>query len=173
VKGGSYKACAFVTGDDALQDELQSIRLATHKAMLIIRDPPGGMSFASYQNIQATVVLEAHKRSHFVGVDAGVSLKVGFAEEGLVCLHIGAAQCIKNVELRLLHSNLELCNKWYVLAVERDSDSFMVSNLNVKYTEVENIIWDSGKLHCNEGNRLQNESRVSKQPTDVFVRLHE
>jgi hypothetical protein len=99
VKGGSYKACAFVTGDDALQDELQSIRLATHKAMLIIRDPPGGMSFASYQNIQATVVLEAHKRSHFVGVDAGVSLKVGFAEEGLVCLHIGAAQCIKNVEM--------------------------------------------------------------------------
>jgi hypothetical protein len=30
--------------------------------LLIIRDPPGGMSFASYQNIQATVVLEAHKR---------------------------------------------------------------------------------------------------------------
>jgi hypothetical protein len=199
VEGISHTACVLVTGDYALE-ELQSIALPTHKPLLIIRDPPGGMSFASYQNIQATVVLEAHERSNFAGFDDGLVMNWGSAAKGSACVGIGAMKCLLTEQakagvvvtvsggasFKTAHGNFNKENSgdftttWSYatsddpFAAGRDSDSFMVPNLNVKYMEVNEIIWDSGNCIATKKTEFKmNLNYQSNKPAFSFVSMYD
>ena len=57
------------------------IALPTHKPILIIRDPPGGMS-STYQNVQTTLKLDESSESHhYVGFKLNLDTALGFDTE--------------------------------------------------------------------------------------------
>ena len=51
-----------------------SFALPTHEPIMILRDPPGGDSYATYESVQTTVRV----------VEAETSVKLSFASEGKI-----------------------------------------------------------------------------------------
>jgi hypothetical protein len=194
-----YTSCVLISGVYAKR-ELQSVGLPTHMPLLVIRDPPGGMSYTSYENVQSTVALESHERSHFVGFEASMTLGGGVKMETETCVGLGASKCVKDMEatagldytvagggtFMAEHGNFNLqksggfSTSWSYqtsddeFAAGRDSDTFMVPNLNVKYTEIDDIIWNSTICTATKETeyRMNLESKTNKQAL-AFVSMYD
>jgi len=200
IGDNTYTACVLIEGVYALK-ELQSIGLPTHKPLLIIRDPPGGKSYSSYENVQTTIITEAHERDHFVGFESKMDFGFGWHHESSVCLGtMGFEACTEmNKVKKGFHFNFEgdgtfktshgnfnkewsggFSTTWSYqtsddeFAAGADSDTFMVPNLNVKYTQIYDIIWNSTTCTASrEEEYVMNLAAKTNKQALAFVSLYD
>jgi len=69
-----HRAAFFVQGYYR-KGEGESFALPTHKPIMILRDPPGGMSYATYNNIKTTFKIETSDTSVHMSHSFGFALK--------------------------------------------------------------------------------------------------
>ena len=80
----------IVTGDHSLGDDY--FAMPTHFPLLVIRDPPGGTSFAVYEEMQSTVQLTMNEYEKYMGVDAGITAQITLMEQTVsLCAGVGVA----------------------------------------------------------------------------------
>ena len=103
--GTIHKSDVVVTGDFALTGS-QSVALPTHKPLLALRDPPGGLSYAYYENMVSTIRVEMEDYEHFVGIDAGVKASFGGASDLNQCTGMGAKLCMEAIEIKPRHNSM-------------------------------------------------------------------
>ena len=73
-----------------------SFAFPTHTPVMILRDPPGGSSFASYENVKTTMTLDTRENIDYIEneISAGLELHTGF--QGSTCFGLGAMVCNDN-----------------------------------------------------------------------------
>ncbi|GFH57847.1 hypothetical protein CTEN210_14323 [Chaetoceros tenuissimus] len=174
-----HEASVFIEGLYS-KGEGNTISLPTHEPIMILRDPPGGASTASYENVVTTAkVVSSTVRVHgtselkttlSVGADADAKICTGGGVGAIVLGCGGITKTIskasvpfggaidtdfKNEERESSHT---FSTTWsYETSDEParagpDSDVFVVPNLSIKYEEVYNVRWDD--IKCDFG--LQN-----------------
>ncbi len=150
----------------------RSFALPTHKPIMILRDPPGGLSYATYENVVTTMQLETSSTSRTVYHKFGLDVKAVVDLTGEMCTGGGvgaiALACNKLVETEQkiqvaafdrtskiedslsdkTRSN-EFSTTWSYETSSDPwtagpmSDVFVVPNLNVMYKEVYIVEWDN------------------------------
>jgi hypothetical protein len=165
-----HTAKVIVTGD-FVQAPGPSFALPTYKPLLILRDPPGGLSTASYQNVETTVKLKSQTYQAVAGFDGGLDAGLGgdvnielCSGGGVGAIVLGCATTVKtafsvkgNAELggdlttdhwEKKHT-AQFTSTWSYTTSDnpfeagRLSDVMVVPNLNVEYHEVVNIGYDN------------------------------
>jgi hypothetical protein len=160
----------IVTGDYDLGAGA-SFALPTYEPILVLRDPPGGLSTASYTNVQTTIAVTTENMQVMSGFDAGVDLGVTFANKVSGCAG-GGFGVLFLVCSKLQESNTNVgggasggadfvaidktdtytgkyTTTWSYttsddpLHAGRLSDTMVVPNLNVEYHSVWDIQFDS------------------------------
>ena len=97
VTGGSevidaHKAAIFITGSYN-KGPGKSFALPTHKPILVLRDPPGGNSYASFENILTTARVVS-KSTHISGsASSSKEYRVGVETIGESCAGLGVQLC--------------------------------------------------------------------------------
>jgi hypothetical protein len=71
-----YKAGFIVTGDYTLGYK-NAVPLPTHEPLMTLRDPPGGLSYAAYENVHTVMKLEVDEDSAYAGFDASLKIRLG------------------------------------------------------------------------------------------------
>jgi len=82
VDAKNYKACFVIEGDYS-RGYVGSAALPTHKPVLTLRDPPGGLSYAVYSDMRTTFSLNVDSESHFVGFSS--ELEFAFVGKTELC----------------------------------------------------------------------------------------
>eukprot|EP00978_Attheya_sp_CCMP212_P027543 scaffold92309_cov43-Attheya_sp.AAC.1 len=75
--------CDIVSDD--MTGKGPSFALPTYKPILVLRDPPGGLSTASYQNVQTTIKVTSSSRESYKGFNAGIKLGFGGDQTVQLC----------------------------------------------------------------------------------------
>lgn len=137
---------------------------------MILRDPPGGSSYAEYSNIVTTIksVSDHFQLSSSGSLDLGLSAKAGVDSDAcaggglgviaLICNEAGEAEADVNIDLGasldtdLFNADEEATNSFsttwsYTTSSEaaragEESDVFVVPNLSVFYSEVFQVFWN-------------------------------
>ena len=166
----SHTAAVVVTGQFKTA-EGNSVGLPTYKPLLVLRDPPGGLSYAYYENVQTTVRLELKESRVYGGVEhnlrisAEVDKKIDACVGGgtfviaLGCINIAATHISTSGSwesdtsfLTQLHHDQgggEYEFTWSfktssdVWLAGEQSDAFAVPNLNVVFHDVDVISFDT------------------------------
>eukprot|EP00559_Dactyliosolen_fragilissimus_P002088 CAMPEP_0184871508 /NCGR_PEP_ID=MMETSP0580-20130426/40756_1 /TAXON_ID=1118495 /ORGANISM="Dactyliosolen fragilissimus" /LENGTH=2372 /DNA_ID=CAMNT_0027374173 /DNA_START=995 /DNA_END=8116 /DNA_ORIENTATION=+ len=150
----------------------RSFALPTHKPVMILRDPPGGLSYATYENVVTTLKLETSSTSTSVHNKFGFGIKNVFDVTNELCAGGGLGaiviNCLETVgkegEIQLFknENNLgfitqmsdetrsnQFSTTWSYQTSSDPwtagpmSDVFVVPNLNVMYQEVIVVEWDN------------------------------
>ena len=74
VKGTTHTMNVVVTGDKTLENRFFS--LPTHFPLLVIRDPPGGASYASYEQMSHSATIRFEQYEKYQGIEMGVGFRV-------------------------------------------------------------------------------------------------
>lgn len=141
---------------------------------MIIRDPPGGNSYAQYSNVVTTIksVSDHHQVSSSGGLGLGLSAQGGINSQACIgagggimgvialsCIEAGEGKASGSVNIGtsldtdLFNADKETTNSFsttwsYTTSSSparagAESDVFVVPNLNVLYTEVYQVYWNS------------------------------
>ena len=165
----THRARVAVVGDYVLK-KLASFALPTFEPILILRDPPGGLSQATYANMDSTIKVKSSSRSRTRDATFGMKRGVGASAELDLCVGLGAAVCKetlaiegalnmgRNIESQAQLSESEDANTaeysvtWSYSTSDdpklagRPSDVFVIPNLNVLYQETESYSFESCKV---------------------------
>ena len=160
--GSIHKSDVVVTGDFALAGS-QSVALPTHKPLLVLRDPPGGSSYAYYENMISTIRMEMKDYETFVGLDVSMKGSFGTTSEIQTCAGLFVEMCLELIEGKIkktlkgagetnfLVSLIDektagsFTTTWSfqtsteVWVAGKDSDIFLVPNLNAKFQKVQEV----------------------------------
>jgi len=164
-KAVQHVAEVVVTGD--LNDGGNSLSIPTHYPLLVIRDPPGGSSTASYSNVQSSLQITMDNYEVYEGWSGNLNFGLGAATEAETCAGIGVAACFKasefkaNAQVNLAYSRKGLNEykhqtrshgftvTWsYSTSAEpifsgAPSDVFLVPTFEVMFVETTTIFYDS------------------------------
>ncbi|GFH52940.1 hypothetical protein CTEN210_09416 [Chaetoceros tenuissimus] len=165
-----HRADFFIHGVFSLGDG-DSFALPTHQPVMVLRDPPGGGSFASYNNVRSSVrIYNTHDKS---SNDGKVAMKLGITLEpdtnicaggGLGVILINCKEAVGGntdndgksyQDIKAVNADSEktitnsFSTTWsYTTSTDpsiagEESDVFVVPNLNVFYEEVYTVKWES------------------------------
>ena len=188
----------IVTGDFDL-DKGPSFALPTYKPILVLRDPPGGLSTASYTNVQTTIAVTMENTKAMGGFDAGLDIGItggasletcaggGFGVMMLACLAISEtafkldATVDGGGDFMVTDTTDTYTGKYTTtwsyttsdnpLHAGRLSDTMVVPNLNVEYHLVSNIQWTNCKADATEEVKFDIKSKKN-MPTLSFLSVH-
>lgn len=175
-----------------------SFALPTHKPLMILRDPPGGSSYAKYSNVVTTIKAVSDRfqlsSSGSASLDTsgsiGTELKsctgpVAPGAATLVCTDISKTKNSQNVKVGtsldtdLFNRDKKFSNSYsttwsYTTNSEAaragpESDVFVVPNLNVEYIEIYAVNWNSTK--CKPELVLSSLSNEYEFPTTFDIDL--
>ena len=170
----SHRAVVVITGDYD-KGELFSVGLPTHKPLLVLRDPPGGLSYAYYKNVQTIIrtdkkdnrVNVANKNSLGVAgvtdievdgcVGAGAFGVVAIACQSMLDTKIGNGITYENrndflASIDHASNTGSFTIEWSYQTSQdpwmagRRSDAFLVPNLNVVFREVDVITFNNNNM---------------------------
>jgi len=147
-----------------------SFALPTHQPILVIRDPPGGKSYASYKNMVTTAKIVSSSSKISGAGTMRASIGIGFEQKGQACAGGGFGAvvflCAKATDVKGRVNvpvgaklNSDFVNKqdttsnsfsttWSYQTSSAparagaESDIFVVPNLSVMYQEVYLVKWD-------------------------------
>ncbi|CAB9504895.1 Cupin superfamily protein [Seminavis robusta] len=161
----THVAEMVVIGDYKL-GEGKSFALPTYEPILILRDPPGGLSQASYENVQTTMRVKSAEFERLEDVSHNSRLHIGADIEAGGCFGFGVSVCTKNFAVSgdglgggfdsddvtyHMHKEdaltAEYTTTWSYTTSDdpmlagRKSDVFVVPNLNVMFSETLNFKW--------------------------------
>ncbi|EGD82345.1 hypothetical protein PTSG_03009 [Salpingoeca rosetta] len=183
-----------VTGDVALKP-LASIPFPRYKPLLVVQDPPGGLSSAAYSNVYANYKMESDTYDEYGGFFLGLEVTPFKVDATLdLCVGLGAANCINLVTAKSspvtimaettnlfgtkdADDNEETGKVWSfeidvatseaaVLAGER-SDMFLVPALNVVFLDTYTISFDKATCGASKSKRTK-WSLASKENREVM-----
>ncbi|CAK9105214.1 Hypothetical protein SCF082_LOCUS49043 [Durusdinium trenchii] len=170
TQGVSHEIQVVVVGDYD-QGGGSSFALPTYEPLLVVRDPPGGESHATFENVETTVRLENEYFEEYVGFDAELELRSvvgvtdveacaggGFGAIFLACARVahsevgagitggGGGDFLTRIK-DAIHSGGFTTTWSYTTGTSvwlagRLSDSFLVPQLNVQFREVDTISWN-------------------------------
>ena len=199
VGGKDHKACFVLTGDYSLGD-LKSFDLPSHEPLLVLRDPPGGQSYASYENVHTTMRVDSSSHEVHAGYalnfvaggqarsKADICAGGGFGALVLACKDIvdGKAAVKGQMDTGSTFEAVSTADKeagtfratWsYQTSSDpykagHSSDVFLVPNLNVKFKDVDTISWNATQCDATKvrSAKFNIESPDSK-PAFSFVRV--
>ena len=89
--GTTHTMSIIVVGD--FGHDGNSFPFPTHLPVLILRDPPGGLSSVTYSNFETTVILTMENYEKYAGVDAEFNLGTEIKQETAGCVGFGATFC--------------------------------------------------------------------------------
>jgi len=163
--GKQHKTDVVLVGDYELSDKF-SAALPTHEPLLVIRDPPGGGSYSYYENVLTTVSVEMEQYEVFVGFDSELVMGSGTEIDLSMCAGVGAAVCKPEVKSKYeadirMGGGADFETKdevekskaatftttWsYMTSADpwnagKESDVFLVPNLNCKFKQVDEVTW--------------------------------
>jgi hypothetical protein len=161
----------FIVTGDFDRGPGASFGLPTYKPILVLRDPPGGLSTASYTNVQTTIAVTMENTKVMAGFNVGLnaaitggqSLEVcsggGFGVMLLACLAVqesafkldatldGGADFMSTDTTDTYTGKYTTTWSYTTsddpLLAGRSSDTMVVPNLNVEYHEVVDVQWTS------------------------------
>ena len=184
VQGGTATAvhkAAFIVEGYFSKGPGNSFALPTHKPIMVLYDPPGGLSYATYENVQTTIKLETSSTSTELHHHLGMEFKTTTSFETDICVGLGAAKCdeilvieqdnvlfgyshdlggpvqksdkSKSTQFTTTWSYSTSTDPWTAGAM---SDVFVIPNLNVMYREVYAVQWTNNtcEVEETEGNTL-------------------
>ena len=171
IQGGTASVthtAAIVDGGYYSKGPGNSFALPTHKPIMILRDPPGGLSYATYENVKTTIELETSSTSTDIHHHFGLELSSTIEMKLEMCLGLGAASCEElfrfDQDFKVFGYNHDLggvvqksdkkrstqytttwsyqtsSDPWTAGAM---SDVFIVPNLNVMYRNVQVVYWEN------------------------------
>ena len=174
IQGGTssvdYKS-AFVVEGYYSPGEGRSFALPTHKPIMILRDPPGGLSSATYENIKTTLKLETSSTSSKMSNTFGLGIKQVVDVPVEMCTGGGLGAivitCQTLFEIEQTNDLIDLSSSLGGVIAQKEkeksnsfsttwsyatssnpasagamSDVFVVPNLNVMYQEVTVVEWN-------------------------------
>ncbi|CAB9509704.1 Cupin superfamily protein [Seminavis robusta] len=169
----THVAEMVVTGDYKL-GEGKSFALPTYEPILILRDPPGGLSQASYENVQTTMRVKSAEFERLEDLSHNSRLHIGADIDAESCAGFGIEICLKTFSLSgdgigggldsddvtyQMHREdvftAEYTTTWSYATSDdpmlagRKSDVFVVPNLNVLFSETLNFQWHSESCSTN------------------------
>mmetsp|Transcript_21609 Transcript_21609/g.27877 ORF Transcript_21609/g.27877 Transcript_21609/m.27877 type:complete len:1916 (+) Transcript_21609:457-6204(+) len=156
----------------------RSFAFPTHKPIMILRDPPGGLSYATYENVVTTMKLETSSTSTSIHHKFGLAMQTeatidvelctggGLGIVVLNCLYIAEVEVLtevfnseKNTGGIVQKSDKTRSNQFsttwsYQTSTDSStagamSDVFVVPNLNVMYKEVYVVEWNNATCTVN------------------------
>lgn len=161
----SHTAYFFVEGDYK-KGPGRSFAIPEHEPVMVIRDPPGGSSYASYKNIRTEFhLLDRTIENRNEGADKSYNSHVGFKVETNGCAgFLAAFLCMKAFQMdgdyenykhtesttNIFSGNKEsttYSTTWSyttssnTIRAGEESDVFVVPNLNVAYETVQLVRW--------------------------------
>lgn len=95
-----HKSDVVVTGDFELPGGF-SVALPSHRPLMAIRDPPGGSSFAYYNNVKSTTRVTLEHYESFVESESLAKISFGADLGTDICVGLGFVVCTKLLELEL------------------------------------------------------------------------
>lgn len=163
-----YTAAVVVVGKYS-RGAGDSFALPTHKPIMILRDPPGGMSTASYENVKTTIKVDTSSTSSSISNSFGFGVRMDYDVEVSACLGGLVSSLCKETISGGVKTNIidfeELLGGMIILndksksnefsttwsyetsddpwTAGRLSDVFVVPNLNVLYERVKIVRWDN------------------------------
>ena len=196
----THTAHIIVTGNYLLAKG-QSYALPTHYPVMILRDPPGGLSYASYKNVATTIKIA--KYSDIDELKATVETKSYFetANDLNACTGGGVGAIIlacKTTGDNKNNGGYEISPsvsfKWTGTRARTDkitvtwsydtskdpmlagpmSDVFVVPNINVLYDKVTDVAWNAGNCTVTTTTRydFNFDSKDSKPSFAFYSRWH-
>lgn len=171
VGGINHMACFLIVGDFSW-GELDSFALPTYEPILVLRDPPGGLSYASYENVLTSIKVESSSHETYAGFDLGLNLGITSNAGIDICtgggfgaLFLACADPVTDTEGQSLIETKtkkdyvsdfgqdkyksQFSTTWsYKTSTDayvagRASDVFVVPNINVRFKDVTDIQWNS------------------------------
>ena len=89
-----------VTGDYKTGDGL-SVAIPTHKPLLTLRDPPGGLSYSYYKNVHTTIRIDIKNYETYAGFDTQIKAMWGTKLDAGICAGVGVEMCKKIIESKV------------------------------------------------------------------------
>lgn len=167
---------AIIVGGYFSKGPGHSFALPTHKPIMVLRDPPGGLSYATYENVKTTIAIETSStkttiHNHF-GLDFSTTVDLAVN----MCFGLGASKCEElfrfsedvkvfgteddiggTVQLSEETRSTQFTTTWsYETSSDpwtagAMSDVFVVPNLNVMYKEVYVVKWSNETCAVEKG----------------------
>ena len=142
----------------------------------MIRDPPGGLSTASYSRVETTIKVSVENYERYQGLDAGGAISGTFGGGTGACVGLGAEASAQTTSIEgsigshLDHSYTMLRDlkddenshgisvTWsYATSADPEyagqmSDSFLINTLSILFRETRTILFDEDNCIASEGN---------------------
>ncbi|CAB9518222.1 Cupin superfamily protein [Seminavis robusta] len=190
----THVAELVVTGDYKL-GEGKSFALPTYEPILILRDPPGGLSQASYENVQTTMRVKSAEHEKLEDLSHNSRLHIGADIDQGSCAGFGLSICLKSFSLSgdglgggfdsedvtyQEHKEevftAEYTTTWSYTTSDdpmlagRKSDVFVVPNLNVMFSETLNFKWhpESCSTNVTTTTKFNLEDKKNKPAVSFF-----
>lgn len=166
-----------LTGRKVLSEEF-SVSLPSYRPLVVIRDPPGGLSSASYTNMRSTLSVDVEGYDHYAGVSSDTVIAGGAYTASEACIGaLGLSFCQNAAGIDIeAHGGLDLDAGYgdygstsntgslditwsystsdYDAVPGRQSDVFLVPSLNLKFSNTLSIEVDPETCAASEDTEL-------------------
>ena len=160
---------------DYANGDAKTLGIPLQTPLLVIRDPPGGSSTASYSRVETTIKVSVENYERYEGLDAGGAISGSFGGGTGACVGLGAEASAQtssiegSIGAHLDHSYSMLRDLkddenshgvsvvWsYATSADPEyagqlSDSFLINTLSILFRETRTILFDEDSCSASEG----------------------